>query len=211
MAERRAARRAPAARANATSEEDVPLPELQDGAPMQIGDRDADEVPRATVQKKLTLLLTDADDLEVDRMQPQTRAKLIAGIKRNPGLMRELAGDGSSAAPGAPADDLMNAEMVSLLYGVIGQIGVAVARGFATKESAERMQFTDDDKKLLTDPTLAVLRKYPIISGKWKEEIVLGSLLTVIVYSKVQQLDMIKKPAAVVNFPQAGAEAPATE
>lgn len=204
MAERRAARRAPAV---AQREEDVPLPELSDGAPMQIGDQNADDVPTRSVQKKLTVLLTDTDDLEIDRMQPATRAKLVKGIRANAGLMRELAGDG--AAPGAVGDELATAEMVGLLYGVIGQIGVAIARGFATKESAERMQFTDEDKKLLTDPTLAVLKKYPIVTGKWKEEIILGSVLTVVIYAKVQQLEMIKKPAAVVPFP--AAEQPASE
>lgn len=193
-----AKRPAAAARGAARADDDVPLPEMDlgnDGAPMRVPD---DDTPSRGVQKKLTLLLTDSDDIEIDRMQPQTRAKLVKGIKGNAAIMREIVGDGAGGA-----SLQLDGEMVGLLYGIVGQIGVAIARGFATKETAERMQFTAEDVKLLTAPTLAVIAKYPIVTGKWKEEIILTATLGAVLYGKVQQLELLKTPGVVRDFPVA--------
>lgn len=201
-------RPAPATDAAPQTETETPLPEMEPfrqpepepepdaGRPMRIGRNSA---PRAAgeKQKKFTLLIDKNDGIEIDRMLPDNRAKFVRMVRDNPELMREIAG---AAPDGGAAAMLNDGEIIGLLYDVIGQIGVSIARATCTDESAQRMKFTTEDKAVLVEPTRRVLAKYSFTLGRWGEEMILAATLGAVVYGKVQQLQPRPKPGEVLPF-----------
>lgn len=156
-----------------------------------------EKVGSSDTAPRLSLQLTDQGDrVDWERVRPRTVAQLRQ-VLADPDLPAKL----GVAAPdlgSAPAGDVIDPNVVNMLYYALGSIGVgwAKAAGYPADQAAT-MQFTDDEKLALVGPTGKVLARYAGAMGRWQDEIMLTFLFTTIVTGKVSQL---KKPATVTQI-----------
>ncbi len=144
--------------------------------------------PRAEKVARLSLPLT-ADGTSVDwsRVRNADKARTVLGI------------GGSEASESA--DGLFGADMLGLALDMIGSSLVSVARaGGYTAESSEVLRFGEQEKAAIVPRATKVLSKHAPTLGKWEDEIMLATTVSIILGGKLMAL---KKAATVAKFPRA--------
>lgn len=147
----------------------------------------ASEAPERVLGERVTVQLTEEGQIDWERMQAKTRAKLErAGV--GPGGVQTA----PQTAPAAPG---LDPNVAGMLWGGIGSllVGAASWMGYP-KDEALKMQFTPDERAALVEPTNAVLAKYSVSLGEYEEEIMLALAVGTLTYSKFTAM---KKPATV--------------
>lgn len=133
----------------------------------------------------------------LDNMRDASREKLIKALAATPNLA-------PNTSPGASADDAaLNAILASVLYDAVSSIAIVVARsrGFSAS-AASLLRYTDEEKQSFIAPTAAVLDKYDFLKGKYKEEILLLTVVGAVTGSKI--MAMQKAEAMIVAAPAPG-------
>lgn len=161
----------------------------------------AADTPAAEV-KRLSLILDDDGKIDTSSMRSATRERLTAALA-DQSLFSRLgmnAGNGSMHQP--VNDSLFDANVCAILYGAAGSImaAIAVKSGYPADQVLAVVPFTPAEVETLAPLTGKVLDKWIPVSGKYKDEAMLGLALFGIVNAKLAQL---KRPAQVRPFPVA--------
>jgi len=135
-----------------------------------------------------------------ERMRPGTRDEL----RRSLALSGDLAPGAASVTPNdVTVTDEMSAVLVNVVYDAISSIAIMVARakGF-DRSDAELLRYTAEEKQAFIAPTMRVLAKYDLTSGKYADEIMLTVIVGMTTANKIQALSQ----AAAQREPIARAE-----
>jgi hypothetical protein len=160
----------------------------------------AADTPAAEV-KRLSLILDDDGKIDTSSMRSATRERLTAALADQSLFSRlGMSGNGSMHQP--VNDSLFDANVCAILYGAAGSImaAIAVKSGYPVDQVVAVVPFTPAEIETLAPLTGKVLDKWIPVSGKYKDEAMLGLALFGIVNAKLAQL---KKPAQVRPFPVA--------
>jgi hypothetical protein len=149
----------------------------------------------------LSLILDDDGKIDTSSMRSATRERLTAALADQSLFSRlGMSGNGSMHQP--VNDSLFDANVCAILYGAAGSImaAIAVKSGYPVDQVVAVVPFTPAEIETLAPLTGKVLDKWIPVSGKYKDEAMLGLALFGIVNAKLAQL---KKPAQVRPFPVA--------
>jgi hypothetical protein len=147
-------------------------------------------------------MLDNEGRIEVDSMRSATKDKLKTALQ-DPTLLGRLGIVGGATAP--PADTLFDTNVCAILYGATGSImaAVAVKAGYPVDQVLAVVPFTPGEIETLAPLTGKVLDKWIPMSGKYKDEAILGLALFGIINAKLAQL---KKPGTVIRMQPPPAE-----
>lgn len=158
------------------TETDIPVNGLaSDAAPTRNVDTPA------PVKEKVIVTLNENGGLDLDAMRPKTKERLIEALKRSQsGLLPVI--------PDAPIKRWPDVA-VRGLYGLLGAAETAAAaRKFPMEVAQAAFMFSDQEIKILMDPTQAVLSKYGGKFDRYQEEIALGLVLVQIHFAKMHNV-----------------------
>lgn len=151
-------------------------------------ERSENERPKPSSAPRLSLPLTaDGSAVDWDRVRNADKARSVLG----------LGGEPEASA----SSDVFGADMLGLALDLIGSSLVSVARAAGyTVESSEVMRFGEQEKAAIIPRATKVLSKHAPTLGKWEDEIMLGTTVTIVLAGKLMAL---KKAASVSKFPRA--------
>jgi len=152
-------------------------------------DESESERPKPASVPRLSLPLTpDGSAVDWERVRHADKARAVLGL------------GGASESGGADAG-LFGADMLGLALDMIGSSLVSVARAAGyTVESSDVMRFGEQEKAAIIPKATKVLAKHAPTLGRWEDEIVLGTTITIILAGKLMTL---KKAGTVHKFPSA--------
>ncbi len=157
----------------------------------------------ATVDKEKIVVTLDArGGLDIDAMRPKTKEKLVEALKRSAGGL-------FPTAPPVPMKRWPEAAIRGG-YGMLGVAEVAIAAKKYPPELAGVFTYTDEDLKILMEPTQAVLARYAG-TVKHEELIALGMVLAQIHIGKVYAINQAMASYEKRRAAEAAAPAPAAE
>lgn len=128
---------------------------------------------------------TEGGAFDIDRMKPDSVAKLRAAIASTPGFGPQ------AEAESGPPPEVVSASMAGHLWGFVGALESLLAvRVWGISESdAERIfRYNEQEIGVLAEPTAAVLNKYAGALMRWKEELALGLAVLAVHQAKMQLL-----------------------
>jgi hypothetical protein len=153
------------------------------------GDDDEPAAPKEKVQRLSLPLTPDGSAVDWERVRNADKARSVLGL------------GGAGEAASESADGLFGADMLGLALDMIGSGLVSVARAAGyTAESSDVMRFGEQEKAAIIPRATKVLAKHAPTLGRWEDEIMLGTTLTIVLAGKLMAL---KKSATITKFPRA--------
>jgi len=162
------------------------IPQTEEETPLVSGISDSAPAPVSapSFKEKITVTLTDSGGLDLEGMRPKTKDRLVEALKNSAGGLFPV-------APPMPVKRWPEIA-VRAGYGFIGMGEVLLASRKYPPEIARTFFYTDEDIKVLMEPTQAVLARY---AGTIKHEelITLGLAIAQI---HMQKLHLINQAMA---------------
>lgn len=120
---------------------------------------------------------------QFENMRPATKKKLLDAIGKIP-QDEKNAGAATSAE-----EQALNALLVNVLFDLVGFGAMIVARqqGYSVA-AAQKLAYTEQEKSTFMAPTIAVLNKYNLLGGKWREELALLAIVSITTFGHVQAM-----------------------
>jgi hypothetical protein len=137
--------------------------------------------PVAAAKERITVVLDGRGGLDVAGMRDSTKTKLIAALKKSSGELLPKLPEG----PVTRWPDIA----VRAIYSFLGAAEIQLAsKRFPPEVATAAFTYTDEDMKVLMDPTQAVLAKHAGKLDRWQEETTLVLAISQVHFAKLHAL-----------------------